>query len=127
MNCRLRADCNASPIWVKEAKNCTGPCSSRLDQSGQSCLQSWALVGEGLTDAVAPLVSNAQDFGAAVIGPAQLLDAMNNVFGQPSTHQEPDNETAYSYTFKELSPSQSIGVELKRPHHQIENLFALST
>jgi len=79
-----------------------------IAESGQLRLQSWALVAEGFPDPVPVVVSSGKDFGAMGIRPTQPLDAMNNVFGQASTHQEPDNETAYSYTFKELSPSQSV-------------------
>lgn len=42
------------------------------------------------------------------------------------THQEPDNETTYSNSFKELSPRQSISIKLKASHHQIENFLVLA-
>ncbi len=71
--------------------NFTGPCSPCIDQSGELLLHCWALVGEGLPDPVPAFVSSGKAFGAAVIGPEQFFDAMNNVFGQASTHQEPDN------------------------------------
>ncbi len=45
---------------------------------------------------------------------------------QASTHQKPNNKTTDSYTLKELNPSQPIGVNLKRPHHPIEQLFVLA-
>ncbi len=41
-------------------------------------------------------------------------------------HQKPNNKTTDSYTLKELNPSQPIGVNLKRPHHPIEQLFVLA-
>jgi hypothetical protein len=43
-----------------------------------------------------------------------------------SAHQEPNKKAPNPDTFKELSPSQAIGVKLKRSHHQIQNLFVLT-
>jgi len=45
---------------------------------------------------------------------------------QASTHQKPDSKTTDSYTLKELSPSQPIGIKLEWPHHPIEKLFVLA-
>jgi len=43
-----------------------------------------------------------------------------------SAHQEPNKKAPNPDTFKELSPSQAIGVKLKRSHHQIQNLLVLT-
>ena len=43
-----------------------------------------------------------------------------------SAHQKPNKKSPNPDTFKELSPSQPIGVKLKRSHDQIQNLFVLT-
>ena len=41
-------------------------------------------------------------------------------------HEEPSQKGTNTDTFKKLSPSESISIELKYSHHQIQNLFVLA-
>ena len=54
---------------------------------------------------------------AALIAPNKPFD---------STHEEPSQKGTNTDTFKKLSPSESISIELKHSHHQIQNLFVLT-
>ena len=40
-----------------------------------------------------------------------------------STHEQPNGQSTATKPFKELGPGEGVGVEGKRSHHQIQNLF----
>jgi len=60
-----------------------------------------------------------------LLGEVQSIHPINA--NQPSSaHQQPNDGSTNPDTFEELSPCQSVGIQLECPHHPVQDLLVLS-